>query len=658
MPIISGAYVAPTWVDDSAPAIDAAELQAMSDTIEQNQSDIAAQDQLKAPLDSPAFTGTPTAPTAVTGTETTQIATTEFVQQELEAAIADKLIQSVSITDTTTTLGDMATMLNTINTNGEHVFFDVSALAAQMYLCTVFIDTVNNVYKIFDTVTARYAEGTYNASTLLTMAIAQASPVATQAQIDYLQSEIDELGGHGLKVNWDALGTQIYNGTDDIEAGDTVDMNWIASVLGTTTSGLTVTCSDMDTFINGVGEAEAATYLFVYDGTDWTYNSVAIDLADFGLSVSGTPATGEVMTIVTTVDARNYTFVSHDTINPVDANVPHNWALEQTYAPTTKAYDTYEALFAVYPGKYVPAGNYHLRNYCYRNAFYVDMYLTISSMIGDANNIVQAASTGYNPGQSVTNADGVTKAGVYTIKGIKLKLYGSANDAGSAPEDADSVSIAYTAESGVTYTELTDLNVDANDPVVYVNEGQFDKAVFGNSQWPGSNMQNWLCSDDPAKTTYTPSHTLDRPSAYNFQAGFLWGMDPRVRNLIQTAEVLWTSGCGNPDYTQNATYTAENDVFLLSMKEMSFDLNTAEGVATELYSEYTGNTLTNDAVAARAKYNRVGGTLNSYRWSRSAFVSYASIVRYVTSTGSNGIGSAFNGYYFAPAFIIGKSSIA
>lgn len=38
---------------------------------------------LKAPLASPALTGTPTAPTASTGTNTTQLATTAFVQQEL-----------------------------------------------------------------------------------------------------------------------------------------------------------------------------------------------------------------------------------------------------------------------------------------------------------------------------------------------------------------------------------------------------------------------------------------------------------------------------------------------------------------------------------------------------------------------------------------------
>ena len=38
---------------------------------------------LKAALESPEFTGTPTAPTAGAGTDTTQIATTEFVQQEM-----------------------------------------------------------------------------------------------------------------------------------------------------------------------------------------------------------------------------------------------------------------------------------------------------------------------------------------------------------------------------------------------------------------------------------------------------------------------------------------------------------------------------------------------------------------------------------------------
>ena len=58
---------------------------------------------LKAPLASPALTGTPTAPTAVTTTNTTQIATTEFVQQEIAVIPpARTLLGTVDIGSTVT----------------------------------------------------------------------------------------------------------------------------------------------------------------------------------------------------------------------------------------------------------------------------------------------------------------------------------------------------------------------------------------------------------------------------------------------------------------------------------------------------------------------------------------------------------------------------
>lgn len=51
-------------------------------------SDIQAQLDAKAPLASPALTGVPTAPLAATGTNTTQLATTSFVQQEATSSTA------------------------------------------------------------------------------------------------------------------------------------------------------------------------------------------------------------------------------------------------------------------------------------------------------------------------------------------------------------------------------------------------------------------------------------------------------------------------------------------------------------------------------------------------------------------------------------------
>jgi hypothetical protein len=46
---------------------------------------VQTENNLKADLSSPTFTGTPTAPTASSGTSTTQLATTAFVQQEITA---------------------------------------------------------------------------------------------------------------------------------------------------------------------------------------------------------------------------------------------------------------------------------------------------------------------------------------------------------------------------------------------------------------------------------------------------------------------------------------------------------------------------------------------------------------------------------------------
>ena len=59
---------------------------------------------LKAPLDSPALTGTPSAPTAVSGTNTTQIATTQYVRSEISALVA-------SAPETLDTLNELATAL-------------------------------------------------------------------------------------------------------------------------------------------------------------------------------------------------------------------------------------------------------------------------------------------------------------------------------------------------------------------------------------------------------------------------------------------------------------------------------------------------------------------------------------------------------------------
>ena len=69
-----------------------------------NASDLAA----KAPLASPALTGTPTAPTASQGTNTTQVATTAFVNAEIAADLTAAIGSTVQAFDGDTAKTDVA----------------------------------------------------------------------------------------------------------------------------------------------------------------------------------------------------------------------------------------------------------------------------------------------------------------------------------------------------------------------------------------------------------------------------------------------------------------------------------------------------------------------------------------------------------------------
>ena len=77
---------------------------------------IQTQIDAKAPLASPALTGTPTAPLATTGTNTTQVATTSFVQQELNILTTGAPAALNTLDELAAALGDDSNYAATITT--------------------------------------------------------------------------------------------------------------------------------------------------------------------------------------------------------------------------------------------------------------------------------------------------------------------------------------------------------------------------------------------------------------------------------------------------------------------------------------------------------------------------------------------------------------
>lgn len=79
--------------------------------VDQNFINIDNELATKAPSESPALTGTPTAPTAAAGTDTTQIATTAFVHAERSNAVTltNKTLNTPVITGTPDSVGELGT---------------------------------------------------------------------------------------------------------------------------------------------------------------------------------------------------------------------------------------------------------------------------------------------------------------------------------------------------------------------------------------------------------------------------------------------------------------------------------------------------------------------------------------------------------------------
>jgi hypothetical protein len=81
-----------------------------------NTTDVNTALALKAPLASPALSGVPTAPTASAGTNSTQIATTEYTNAAISSALSSTLI---SVSTTLTSTGDPFDFSGTVYYNGE-----------------------------------------------------------------------------------------------------------------------------------------------------------------------------------------------------------------------------------------------------------------------------------------------------------------------------------------------------------------------------------------------------------------------------------------------------------------------------------------------------------------------------------------------------------
>ena len=478
--------------------------------------------------------------------------------------------------------------------------------------------------------------------------------------ITNIQSAIKELNKKMSIDTYDELAEALVSGKIEeyVNAGDELMVNRIKTLSITSSNGnLSFEVSDEQKFIRKVGRIDDDTYVFEYRGNSWMYLEEAINTGDFGFAVKGTPSETDLIYVKMNYEQASYTFVDFDptgtnVTHPKDPDVKHFAIVEQTYVPDAFNYDYPESALCITPGYTLPKGKYYIYNTANATSDWWCNYKRLYYVFEILNDIVATEETGdiqlqfYSRGNRETTGDA---RGVYELT---CKPYCCAT---KAFYNSDTVKfVGQVAQPGEEYTDIRTIeNFTVNQSmdsvgIIYNNLGH---VCYGNNEWNVSNLRQRMNSSEKSMNPVRTHKNDVLNGMYNVK-GFMWGLDPRFTNLIKPCIVSLEHGM-NDEFTRYQLYTCEDVATLLSMKEMSFSIQTDEGQITKLYGTYTNNQLTNDAIASRAKARQVGGTPQDYRWGRSALANDSSNARLVAPSGAYGNSNATSSYRFAPAYIIG-----
>lgn len=475
-------------------------------------------------------------------------------------------------------------------------------------------------------------------------------------RLDLLKKDI-------LTDSYEELGDMIANGIsgDYISPGDELIVNKVSSLsIVSTNNTLTFSVIDEQVFTELVGECENADYLLFYNGNSWTYNGDEVTSSDLGFTISGTPVENDVITVTMTVEEVSHTFVAYtptgtNATAPMDNNVEKYWVIEQTYIPASQAFDDPESAICVTVGHTLSAGKYYVYNNANATSDWWCNYKRLYYLFEIPNDIVATEVTGdiqirfSARGSYEFNGDA---RGVYQLTCVPYRC------SDDAKYNSDTITfVGQVAAPSSEYMDIrtvegftTNQAMDS-EGVIYNNLGH---VCYGNNEWNVSNIKQRMNSD--AKSMIPVRlHKNDIVTTLKGVKGFMWGFDPRFKKLIKNVITYQEHGM-NDEYTRYELYSDISEMaFLLSMKEMSFNIQTDEGVVLDLYNTYTGGSLSNNAIASRGKANKSGESPSTYRWSRSAYASHSNHARRVAATGSHVRDVASSGYRFAPAYIIGRA---
>ena len=393
-----------------------------------------------------------------------------------------------------------------------------------------------------------------------------------------------------------------------------------------TTGSLNATINET-TWDQHVEHLHHGVYEFKYDGYEWSEHELGegLDLAYYGISVSGTAAADDVIAVTVSTATLVFQYVAKDKATLVDSSLTHSCTFQLKNLYRNMQFSAQEAI--IYAAEAMPAGTYHFNLYKPGNIYYLNA--------GLQNKDVQFTTTVDIPagGQLVLSSGSFPNS--TQVSDLKLTSYGSRGSTTALESNI-------ACSEGTSGTDLGDANKAANSGKI----NSTDRATYGSNNWKESALRLWLNSDKDANAWWSAQGRFDRPSANVAVQGWMFGIEKDFLDVIQ--EVL------NPT-TQNwfdggTTVNSREKFFIPSNGQVWFTSAETEGKPWDYYTMFSDL----PSAGTGSDSNRIK-TLNgsaSYWWTRSP---YSDVSRYEYVVGPSGArdgGNAGGSLGVAPACVI------
>ena len=405
------------------------------------------------------------------------------------------------------------------------------------------------------------------------------------------------------------------------------------------TAGITGATVVDATFIAAVGHSDPTAYEFTFDGAAWHLDGVTVELSNYGITPTGTPAVDDELVVHVAADEIPMNVLDYDYHTPADPHIQHSCTIGMTNCYQNLAFDAPEGLIKVVDGL---TGGSH---------FYITLdhgtYGGGTGQDGVYGGTLAADQTIPAGGYLRHTTMGVYQSGSYNasqITGGKWIAYDANFNQIGAQIDTDS-----DDETGTDFGTATAQTANGNSPHVNFTS----RNAYGDNRLEYS---NWLQFVNASGTGWWVQKTeFDfPPSGIATLKGLLTGLDPvMLKSMMKVKIRVAIPTCDGGGYKD-----IETKVFPLSMTEVNLGTNnsvyeTSFGLDNTLKTTplafYTGATN-----ADRIK--TLNGSARTW-WLRSPDPSYSGTERSINTDGSLNYLGANGAYGLSAAWVIGNPYI-